>query len=94
MHPSQTMLEYSKSGRTYEIYIWFNALLEKSYFSFLIIPIILEAELNIDSMCLLMYMYVSVTVDGYSMYLYNITWNYYIYISKQWYIIIFINKMH
>ena len=56
MHPSQTMLESSKSGQTYEIYIWFNALLEKSYFSFLIIPIILEAELNIDSMCLFHFM--------------------------------------
>ena len=48
VHPSQTILEYSRSGRTYEIYIWFNALLEKSYFSFLIIPITKTCLYNVD----------------------------------------------
>ena len=49
-NPSQTTDEYSSMGLTYVIYIWFRARPENTNFSFLMIPIIREALVKMESM--------------------------------------------
>ena len=53
VQPSQTKDEYSSIGSTYEMFIWFKAILLRLYFNFLVTPIILAALLTIffSSLC-------------------------------------------